>query len=89
MPAVSHFPELEDDIASVVQKYPSIRDELEYVSNLIRRGVRIGGVRLREFNPDLVYRFDVTITDLGPRGEDRCSLIYELDGNDCYFINAL
>ena len=85
MPAVFHHRDLEEDISFVVAKYTTIRDDLEDVANLIRDGARIGS-RLSQFYPAWVFRVPISISALGPDGEERCLLIFEIDGNDCTFL---
>lgn len=85
MPAVFHHRDLEEDISVVLEKYTTIRDDLEDFANLIRDGVRTGS-RLRWFYPAWVFRVPISISALGPHGEERCSLIFEIDGNDCTFL---
>lgn len=74
------------DIESLVNKYPSIREDLRYLANLLRVS-RVPSQRSVEFLPDLVFRTDVHVQALeGAEAESRCSLIYEVDGNDCYLL---
>lgn len=63
----------------------SLEDDVEEAANLIRENARIG-IRCSEFYPARVFRLDISISALGPRGEDRCSLIFEVESNDCLFL---
>ena len=77
-----------DDLKRLSQKYPSIRDDIEDIRNMVREDAHIG-LRCLEFPPeDWIFRIGVSISLLGPKGKDRCSLICEKDGQDCYFLLA-
>ena len=83
MPGVFRDTRLDGDIEALVSKYPSLQKDVGYIENLLRDG-RFPSTRCREFEPDWAWRTEVHISDFGGAdAEDRCTLIYERDGDTC------
>lgn len=87
MPGITNHEDFEGDLQALSHKYVTIRKDIEYVTNYIRDGARMG-YSCREFAPAFIIRVDVSISALGPKGQDRCSLICEKDRTDCYLLMA-
>ena len=84
MPGVIRSGGLKGDIASLQAKYPSLDDDIRYLENLLRTG-RPPSTRCGEFVPEWVWRIEVHISAFkGGAAEDRCTLVYERDGPECY-----
>lgn len=85
MPACFRCEYLEEDIASLMNIYPSIADDITKLEKLLGED-EARGRRCYEFSPpERVYCIPVTV-DLpvsGPQ-RDRCTLVYErIDGMSC------
>ena len=86
MPGVFRNPELEGDIAFLLAKYPSIDGDVTLLENLLRDG-RVPSRRCAEFVPAWLWRVEVQIAAFeGSKAEDRCTMVYERDGPECYLL---
>ena len=71
---------LDGEIEALVPKYPSIRDDVRFIENLLRDGT-IPSRRCGDFYPAWVWRTEVHVSAFdGENAQDRCSLVYERDG---------
>jgi len=86
MPGIFRDRRLQGDIEGLLSKYSSLNEDVEYLENLLRDG-RIPSRRCGDFIPNWVWRVDVQISALeGRDAEDRCTLVYERDGAECYVL---
>ena len=86
MPACFRDQRIESDIILLLNKYPSIREDLGYLENLLREST-IPARRCQEFIPDWVWRAEVHIQAFeGELAFNRCSLVYESDRTICTLL---
>lgn len=79
-------PLLEHDIASLIDKYPSIDQDMILLENLLRDSL-VHAARCQEFIPDWVWRTEVHIQAFqGFAALDRCTLVFEKDRTAVYPI---